>query len=189
MKAALYHGPRDIQVEELPMPAIAADEVLVRVVACGISGADLHLYRGRAPSGPRPRPRRLPAPGRSIHDDHAALAGGTQHWEAAQADGPGARHDHGDRADRWREAPGAVPGAKRKRGRGHRLRGCQGSRHQGLRMLKQDNARLVLVAFFERPPTLREIVRQAASPAWTRGMPPGRSSRSSDQSSRADDDA
>ena len=39
MKAALYRGPRDIQVEELPMPAIAAGEVLVRVVACGISGA------------------------------------------------------------------------------------------------------------------------------------------------------
>jgi NADPH:quinone reductase-like Zn-dependent oxidoreductase len=36
MKAALYHGPRDIQVEELPMPALAADEVLVRVVGCGI---------------------------------------------------------------------------------------------------------------------------------------------------------
>jgi 2-desacetyl-2-hydroxyethyl bacteriochlorophyllide A dehydrogenase len=45
MKAAVYHGPRDIRVEELPMPAIAADEVLVRVAACGICGSDLHLYR------------------------------------------------------------------------------------------------------------------------------------------------
>ena len=45
MKAAVYHGPRDIRVEELPLPAIAADEVLVRVAACGICGSDLHLYR------------------------------------------------------------------------------------------------------------------------------------------------
>jgi|SRR5947207_14450674 len=45
MKAAVYHGPRDIRVEELPVPAIAADEVLVRVAACGICGSDLHLYR------------------------------------------------------------------------------------------------------------------------------------------------
>src|SRR5437879_13265732 len=45
MKAAVYHGPRDIRVEELPLPAIAADEVLVRVAACGICGSYLHLYR------------------------------------------------------------------------------------------------------------------------------------------------
>src|SRR5205814_9207953 len=45
MKAAVYHGPRDIRVEELPLPAIAADEVLVRVAACGICGSDLPLYR------------------------------------------------------------------------------------------------------------------------------------------------
>src|SRR5207237_9108767 len=45
MKAAVYHGPRDIRVEELPVPAIAADEVLVRVAVCGICGSDLHLYR------------------------------------------------------------------------------------------------------------------------------------------------
>jgi threonine dehydrogenase-like Zn-dependent dehydrogenase len=45
MKAAVYHGPRDIRVEDIERPAIAADEILVRVRACGICGSDLHMYR------------------------------------------------------------------------------------------------------------------------------------------------
>ena len=45
MQAAVYHGPRDIRVEDVTTPSITADEVLVRVEACGICGSDLHLYR------------------------------------------------------------------------------------------------------------------------------------------------
>ena len=45
MQAAVYHGPRDIRVEDIPTPTIAEDEVLVRVRACGICGSDLHMYR------------------------------------------------------------------------------------------------------------------------------------------------
>ena len=45
MQAAVYHGPRDIRVEEIPTPTIAEDEVLLRVRACGICGSDLHMYR------------------------------------------------------------------------------------------------------------------------------------------------
>ena len=45
MQAAVYHGPRDIRVEEIEHPGIAPDEILVRVRACGICGSDLHLYR------------------------------------------------------------------------------------------------------------------------------------------------
>jgi 2-desacetyl-2-hydroxyethyl bacteriochlorophyllide A dehydrogenase len=45
MKAAVYHGPRDIRVEEIAAPVPGADEVLVRVKACGICGSDLHMYR------------------------------------------------------------------------------------------------------------------------------------------------
>jgi 2-desacetyl-2-hydroxyethyl bacteriochlorophyllide A dehydrogenase len=45
MKAALYHAPRDIRVEDVPVPSIAADELLVRIKACGICGSDLHMYR------------------------------------------------------------------------------------------------------------------------------------------------
>ncbi|MDH3600537.1 MAG: zinc-binding dehydrogenase [Candidatus Tectomicrobia bacterium] len=45
MKAAVYHGPRDIRVEDVSKPEIADNEMLVRVRACGICGSDLHLYR------------------------------------------------------------------------------------------------------------------------------------------------
>ena len=45
MKAAVYHGPRDIRVEDVPKPTPAANEILVEVRACGICGSDLHTYR------------------------------------------------------------------------------------------------------------------------------------------------
>jgi L-iditol 2-dehydrogenase len=45
MKAAVYHGPHDIRVEDVPMPELAEDELLVRIKACSICGSDLHMYR------------------------------------------------------------------------------------------------------------------------------------------------
>jgi len=44
MRAARYHGVRDVRIEDLPRPAIAPDEVLVRVAYAGICGSDLHVY-------------------------------------------------------------------------------------------------------------------------------------------------
>jgi threonine dehydrogenase-like Zn-dependent dehydrogenase len=45
MKAAIYHGPRDIRTEEVEDPKIQDDQILVKVKACGICGSDLHLYK------------------------------------------------------------------------------------------------------------------------------------------------
>ncbi len=45
MKAAVYHGPRDIRVEQVERPGPGEHDVLVRVKACGICGSDLHMYR------------------------------------------------------------------------------------------------------------------------------------------------
>ena len=45
MKAAVFHGPRDIRFEEIDKPILAAGEVLLKVGACGICGSDLHTYR------------------------------------------------------------------------------------------------------------------------------------------------
>jgi len=45
MKAAVFHGPRDIRFEEIEKPKLEEGEVLVRVRACGICGSDLHTYR------------------------------------------------------------------------------------------------------------------------------------------------
>jgi L-iditol 2-dehydrogenase len=41
MLAAVYHGKDDVRVESVPVPALEAGEVLVRVAACGVCGTDL----------------------------------------------------------------------------------------------------------------------------------------------------
>ena len=45
MKAARLKGPRDIVLEEIPVPEISDDEVLVEVKYCGICGTDLHAFQ------------------------------------------------------------------------------------------------------------------------------------------------
>ena len=45
MKAAVFHGPRDVRFEEVERPQLKEGEVLLRVKACGICGSDLHTYR------------------------------------------------------------------------------------------------------------------------------------------------
>src|SRR5690349_15041001 len=44
MRAARYHGVRDVRIEKLPEPTPDAGEVLVRVAHNGICGSDLHEY-------------------------------------------------------------------------------------------------------------------------------------------------
>jgi (R,R)-butanediol dehydrogenase/meso-butanediol dehydrogenase/diacetyl reductase len=45
MKAAVWHGKKDIRVEEVSVPAPPkADEVQIEVDYCGICGSDLHEY-------------------------------------------------------------------------------------------------------------------------------------------------
>jgi hypothetical protein len=49
MKAAVYHGPRDIRVETVPDPALQRPtDAVVRVVNAAICGSDLWPYRGIA---------------------------------------------------------------------------------------------------------------------------------------------
>ncbi|MDH7513384.1 MAG: alcohol dehydrogenase catalytic domain-containing protein [Clostridiales bacterium] len=46
MRAAVYYNNRDIRLEERPVPAISADELLVKVMASSICGSDvLEWYR------------------------------------------------------------------------------------------------------------------------------------------------
>ncbi|MGQ9538507.1 MAG: zinc-dependent dehydrogenase [Candidatus Bathycorpusculaceae bacterium] len=60
MKAAVYYNQKDIRVEEIPIPKIDREEVLVEMKACGICGSDLMewylktrapLVLGHEPSG------------------------------------------------------------------------------------------------------------------------------------------
>lgn len=41
MLAAVYRGPGDLRVEDVPVPEIGPGELLVRVAACGVCGTDL----------------------------------------------------------------------------------------------------------------------------------------------------
>lgn len=45
MKAAVFHGARDVRFEQVVKPELAEGEALLRVRACGICGSDLHTYR------------------------------------------------------------------------------------------------------------------------------------------------
>jgi threonine dehydrogenase-like Zn-dependent dehydrogenase len=44
--AAVYYGNRTIRVEEIPVPEIKSDEILVQVKACGVCGTDVHIFSG-----------------------------------------------------------------------------------------------------------------------------------------------
>ena len=46
MKAAVFHGKHDLRVQDVEVRKPAADEVLIKVKACGVCGTDLHIYEG-----------------------------------------------------------------------------------------------------------------------------------------------
>jgi threonine dehydrogenase-like Zn-dependent dehydrogenase len=48
MKAALFYGGTDIRVREVPTPVPGPGQALVRVLAAGVCGSDLHGYRNRS---------------------------------------------------------------------------------------------------------------------------------------------
>ena len=49
MKALRIHGPLDMRMEEVPVPSLGRDQVLVRVAAVGICATDIELFDGRMP--------------------------------------------------------------------------------------------------------------------------------------------
>lgn len=44
MKAAVYHAPKDIRIEEVPEDDVGSSDVRIDVAWCGICGSDLHEY-------------------------------------------------------------------------------------------------------------------------------------------------
>ena len=47
MKALVFHGDHDVRYDEVPLPPIDGQEVLVKVKAVGICGSDIHGYEGK----------------------------------------------------------------------------------------------------------------------------------------------
>jgi len=46
MKAAVFQGPSDVVVRDVPVPVVGPSEVLIEVAACGICGTDLRIETG-----------------------------------------------------------------------------------------------------------------------------------------------
>lgn len=46
MQIAVLTGPRRFELEEVPIPAVGADEVLVRVAACGVCASEYEAWEG-----------------------------------------------------------------------------------------------------------------------------------------------
>jgi (R,R)-butanediol dehydrogenase / meso-butanediol dehydrogenase / diacetyl reductase len=44
MKAARFHGPSDIRIDEVPDPTVGPGKVEIAVDWCGICGTDLHEF-------------------------------------------------------------------------------------------------------------------------------------------------
>ena len=49
MKSVRYYGPKDIKVEEIPVPKYSPDELLVKVDACAVCGSDLKSFNNGNP--------------------------------------------------------------------------------------------------------------------------------------------
>lgn len=53
MRAAVYHGPFDLRVEDVPEPKLEEPtDALVRITSTAICGSDLHMYEGRTDAEP-----------------------------------------------------------------------------------------------------------------------------------------
>ena len=44
MKSAVFYGRHDIRIENRPIPAVGAHDVLIQVKACGVCGTDVHIF-------------------------------------------------------------------------------------------------------------------------------------------------
>lgn len=54
MKALVYTGPKQLEIREVPDPALNAGDVLVHVESCGICGSDMHGFLGHDERRPAP---------------------------------------------------------------------------------------------------------------------------------------
>lgn len=44
MRAARFYGQKDIRIDDVPIPQVGPNQVLIEVEWCGICGSDLHEY-------------------------------------------------------------------------------------------------------------------------------------------------
>ena len=54
MKACCFYEKNDLRVMEIEKPVPKADEVLIKVMACGVCGTDVHIFCGDEGCFPTP---------------------------------------------------------------------------------------------------------------------------------------
>ena len=47
MKAAMWRGPFELSVEDVPVPKPCKGEVLIKTMVVGVCGSDLEVYEGK----------------------------------------------------------------------------------------------------------------------------------------------
>ena len=50
-KIAFLYGPKDLRVEEVELPALKPNEILIKLKACGICGSDVECFEGESAEG------------------------------------------------------------------------------------------------------------------------------------------
>ena len=50
-KAAFMHGPFDLRIEELELPPLKPNQVLIKLIACGICQSDVECFEGKSAEG------------------------------------------------------------------------------------------------------------------------------------------
>jgi len=82
MLAAVYHGPNDLRLESVPIPAPEPGEMLVRVTSASICGTDLRIFHGQHRKFP---PGTVRIPGHELVGKIAALGAGVSGYQEGQA--------------------------------------------------------------------------------------------------------
>jgi L-iditol 2-dehydrogenase len=81
MLAAVYHGSKDLRVEEREIPAVGPDEMLLRVEAASICATDLRIYQG---SHRKYSPGTVRVPGHEVVGTLAEVGGNVRGYHVGQ---------------------------------------------------------------------------------------------------------
>ena len=81
MLAAVYHGPNDLRVEEVPVPKIGPGELLIKVLSASICGTDLRIFHGNHRMY---SPGTVRIPGHEVVGNIAEIGAGLEGFQAGE---------------------------------------------------------------------------------------------------------
>jgi len=57
MLANVYHGPRDLRVERVPLPEVGPGDLLLKIEVAAVCASDVRVFKGEKKAKPRTRIR------------------------------------------------------------------------------------------------------------------------------------